>query len=394
MRLFLALLLALVTTGCGKHEPRDEHAPSAPSATASARGAEPDEHEGLPRRVKLTPEVIAEAHLQTAPVRVGTLALTLTLPGEITADPDRSARISSPVAGRIEEVRFKEGSAVKKGDTLAIIRVPELGKVRGALAVAQARAKAARSNADRLQALLDKKLTSTQSVVDAETEARALTLEAQALSAELSAMGAGAQGGAPFLLTLRSPIDGVVIARDAVVGQPVTADNTLGQIADLREVWFLGRVFEKDLGRLRRGAGAEVELNAYPSARFSGTLDHIGQRIDPVARTVTARVRLQNRDDMLRIGLFGAAHVEAGGGEPRAPRLLVPRSALTEIGGKPVVFVKQPDGDFEVHEVVLGEGALGKVEVVSGLREGEEVVTDGAFTLKSVVLKGTFAEED
>ncbi len=73
---------------------------------------------------------------------------------------------------------------------------------------------------------------------------------------------------------------------------------------------------------------------------------------------------------------------------------MVPRSAVAEINSKPVVFVRHPDDDFELHPVVLGHAALGKVEVLSGLREGEEVVVDGAFTLKSLVLKSTFAEEE
>lgn len=386
---------ALAMTSCSKSdkpEKGDAHE-NQPSAAASAHG-EHDEHEELPTRVKLTPEVIADAQIQTAAVKKGTLAITVSLPGEIAVDPDRAARIAAPVAGRIEEVRFKEGAAVKKGETLAVIRVPELGKVRGAQAVAFAKAKAARANTDRLKSLLEKHLTSEQSVVDAETEAQALSIEARALGEQLTAMGANAGANSPFLLTLKAPIDGVVITRDAVVGQPATAEQTLGSIADLREVWFLGRVFEKDLGSLKIGAGVEVQLNAYPKERFEGKVDHIGQKIDPVARTVTARVSLTNRSDMLRIGLFGMASVETGGAQVREPRLLVPRSALTEIGQKQVVFVKHSDGDFEMHGVVLGDAALGNVEIVSGLREGEEVVVEGVFTLKSAVLKGTFAEEE
>lgn len=391
------LVAALAMMSCAKSdkpEKGDAHETQASPAASARAGNEHDEHEELPTQVKLAPQVIADARIRTAPVKKGTLALSVSLPGEISADPDRSARIASPVAGRIEEVRFKEGVAVKKGDALAVIRVPELGKVRGAQAVALAKAKAARTNADRLKALLSQRLTSEQSVVDADAEARALSIEARALGEQLAAMGAGAGAGAPFLLTLRAPIDGVVIARDAIVGQPVTAEQTLGSIADLREVWFLGRVFEKDLGRLRVGARAEVQLNAYPAERFEGTVDYIGQRIDPAARTVTARVRLANREDMLRLGLFGTAHVETGGTQVREPRLLVPRSALTEIGQKNVVFVKHEGGDFEMHVVVLGDSALGNVEIVSGLREGEEIVVEGVFTLKSAVLKGTLEEDE
>jgi cobalt-zinc-cadmium efflux system membrane fusion protein len=388
------LVVVFVAVRASKPEEPQVKASPAPSASASSGAEAADEHEELPKHVKLTPDAVKDASIRTEPTRKGALAVTISLPGEIAADPDRSARIASPAEGKVEEVRFKEGAMIKKGDTLAVVRVPELGKVRGAQASTLAKAKAARANANRLKALLEQRLTSEQAVVDADAEARALSVEAQALGEQLSALGANAQSGAPFLLALRSPIDGTAITRDAVIGQPVAADHTLGSIADLREVWFLARVFEKDLGRLKIGVSADVQLNAYPKERFQGKVDYIGQTIDPVARTVTARISLSNRNDLLRIGLFGMAHVATGDSETHEPRLLVPRSAVTEIGDKPVVFVKQSDTEFELHEVVLGDGALGIVEVISGLREGEEVVVEGVFTLKSVVLKGTLEEDE
>ncbi len=73
---------------------------------------------------------------------------------------------------------------------------------------------------------------------------------------------------------------------------------------------------------------------------------------------------------------------------------MIPRSAVTDIAGKSVVFVRQADGDFDMHEVVLGNAALGRVEIVSGLREGEQIVRDGVFSLKSAVLKGSLQEEE
>lgn len=367
------------TTSTGSHEEHDEH-------------RDEPAHEELPKRVKLDPKVVEAAKIRTEPVKREALALTLRLPGEISADPDKLARVSAPVAGRVEQVSFKEGGAVQRGDVLAVVRVPEIGKARGALAGAQARAKAARANADRLKHLVDQKLAAAQEYENAAAEAAAYEAEARAVSAELSAMGTGGGGGAS--LTLRAPIAGVVIARDAVVGQPVTGESVLATIADLSEVWFLGRVFEKDLGRLREGAAAEITLNAYPDERFTGLLEYLGRQVDPTARTVTARVRLQNRGDALRLGLFGAARVNVDGAERRPAALVVPHSAVMEVAGKPVVFVRQPDAHFELHEVVLGEGAAGKVEILSGLREGEDAVIEGGFTLKSAVLKSAFAEEE
>lgn len=388
-RTFIVLTFVLLA-GCKNKSPDKETDPK-PTGGEVPHNDEP-EHEGLPKRVRLSPKVITAAKIQTAPATTEVLSSTVTLPGEIVADPDRSARVSTPIAGRLVDVHFKEGSSVAKGQTLATVRIPELGKVRGALAAATAKAAAARTNADRLSGLAEKGLAAKQEALSAKADADALNAEVTALREQLAALGGPAGGGAE--LVIRAPVSGVVVTRDAVIGQPITTEQTIATIADLDEAWFLGRAFEKDLGRLRLGARAEVELNAYPKEHFDGTIEYLGKQVDPVARTVTARIRLANRADILRIGLFGSARVSVDDDTKKSPVLVVPRSALTEIGGKSAVFVRHADDDFELHEVVLGRAALGKIEIVSGLREGEQIVTDGVFTLKSAVLKSTLKEDD
>lgn len=397
-RTAVLVVLALVG-GCSRNnkEPekkeKDEHVKVAPAAS-SAGHVDEDEHKGLPTRVRLDPAVIVDAKIKTAPVVREVLAATIDLPGELSSDPNKTARLTALVPGRIEAVNFNEGQNVKKGDVLIVIKVPELGKAKAAFAATAAKAAAARTNADRLQALAEKRLAANQEVLAAKAEADALDAEARAAEEQLRALGTATTGAVGSQLALRAPVAGAVVARDAVVGQAVTADQNLATIADLGEVWFLGRVFEKNLGQVRVGSPAEVQLNAYPKERFTGSVEYLGKQIDPTARTVVARVRLTNRGELLRLGLFGVARVGTAEESKKAPVLVVPRSAVTEIGHKPVVFVKQPDGDFDLHEVVLGEGALGKVEIVNGLREGEEAVVEGVFTLKSAVLKSTFGEED
>jgi cobalt-zinc-cadmium efflux system membrane fusion protein len=387
VRPWVVALVALAA--CSRPAKDNDEVAPVDSAHADERA-----HGGLPKRVRLPPNVIADAKIETTPVSMEVLATTLGLAGDIVADPDKSARVSSPVAGHLESVSVKEGSHVKKGDALAVLRVPDLGKVRGAYLATGAKARTARSNAERLKALLDQRLTSEQAYLDAKAEADSLDAESMALGDQLNAMGAGTGGGADFLLTLRAPLAGTVIARDAVVGQPVTTEQVLASIADLSEVWFLGRVFEKDLGRLAEGSPAEVTLNAYPTQHFEGTLERLGQQIDPVARTLTARVRLTNKDQLLRVGLFGVARIGLAQCEKREPGLIIPRTALSEIAGKQVVFVQEADGDYELHEVTVGDSALGRVQILTGLREGERVVSSGAFTLKSSVLKASLAEDE
>lgn len=384
----IALLAIVVALGCKKPE-----AAPAPAASSSdpAHKDEPD-HEGLPKRVHLTEDVVNAAGIKSQPVKREVLAASHDLPGEIGADPDRTAQIAARMAGRLDRVNVREGSMVKAGDVVAVVRAPELGELSSAYQSLAARAKAARANAERLEKLLAARLASQQEVLVAQSEADALEAQARAAQERLGAVGTGAGAGAT--LALRSPIAGTVVARQAVVGQPVTADQSIATIVDLREAWFLARVFEQNLARVRVGARAEVQLNAYPNDHFTGTVEYVGQQIDPSARTVVARIRLQNKSDMLRLGLFGIARIDTGEQPKGTPIIVVPRTAIAEIGGKNIVFVRHPDNDFEVHEVVLGASALGRVEIVAGLREGEEVVVEGVFTLKSAVLKASLAEEE
>jgi cobalt-zinc-cadmium efflux system membrane fusion protein len=386
-RSLLALLLLL---RCG----RDAAPPSPSEATSGAGGDEhrdEPEHERLPRRVRVSDKVMVAAKIQTAPARKEVLAITLALPGEISADPDRSARVASPSPGQLSELRFQEGRRVKRGEVLAHVRIADLSRLRAGYVAAASKASSARANATRLQELAGKGLAAHQEALDARAAADALQAEAKSIEQQLQQLGANAASGSE--LALRAPIAGVVISRAAVIGQAVSAQDTIAEIADLSEVWFLGRVFEKDLANVHTGAAAEVELNAFPQRRFSGSVEYVGRQIDALARTVTARIRLDNSSDLLRLGLFGTAHV-ASGTEQSEPVLVTARTAVTEIAGKSFVFVRQPDGDFELHEVSLGEANLGQIQVLSGLREGELVVVQGAFTLKSAVLRGSLSEEE
>ena len=378
------LAIVLVLVGCDRSKPGASDAPK-PTVSNAARDTR--------KSVRLSAKVIADAKIKTALVAMEVLVGTLDLTGEVTSDPDKTARVASPVAGLVEEVSFKEGTPVKKGDVLALVRVPELGKIRSAYASTQAKAKAARSNADRLSALRAQGLSSEQESLNAEAEAKSLEAETRALGEQIAAMGMNA-GGVGALLTLRAPLAGIAVTRDAVAGQPISADQSIGTIADLSDLWFLARVYERDLDQVQLGAKATVRLDALPNDAFEGTVGYVGKQVDPKTRTLMARIQITNREGRLRLGLYGTAHVHAADETKKPASIVVPRTAVLDMGGKSVAFVKKSDGSFEVHEVVVGETSLDKVEIKGGLDAGQEVVVEGGFTVKSALLKSTFAEEE
>lgn len=407
----LVLIATLAGFGCAqparpapsekRDEKRDEKAatPAPKEAANKADGGDHKdeaEHEGLPSRVQLSADVINSAGIKTAAVEMSALPQTVALTGEVIADPDRAAKITTRVAGRIVEVFVKEGDRVKSGALIAIVESPELAKARAAFTAANARYRSAQRNAERLANVAAKGLASGQEVQAAQAEASALEAEARAARQTLDAFGPSAteDGGSAARLQLRSPIAGGVLSRDAVRGQTVNADHVVATIADLSKAYFTARLFEKDLARIRPGAAGEVRLNAYPNEVFEGAVDSVGKQLDPTARTVLARIAVKDHGGLLKVGLFGTALIVVPDRAPRTPRVVVPLSAVTKIADREVVFVREPDQDFEVHPVTLGRSAAGRVEILSGLRAGEHVVVEGVFTLKSAVLKSTFGEEE
>ncbi|MBL4689206.1 MAG: efflux RND transporter periplasmic adaptor subunit, partial [Nannocystaceae bacterium] len=208
----------------------------------------------------------------------------------------------------------------------------------------------------------------------------------------LRAIGVGRSGRGPILFQVRSPIAGVVTDRNVVAGDPVTETSVIATVVSAEEVWFVGRIFERDVARVREGRSAVVVLNAHPEEMFEGTVTNISLEVDPGARTLSARIPLKNRDGKLRLGLFGTASIVVDA-EPIRPEVTVPRSAVTEVLGEDVVFVRMDDGHFELHDVTLGRFDAEHVEVVHGLRVGEHVVSEGVFNLKSVLLRDTFGED-
>ncbi len=366
-------------------------------ANASGTHTDEEEHEAMPTRVRLTAGAVKDGKVRVEEARVGQLSPTVDVTGEVVADPDHVARVSARIVGRIVEVRFKEGDSVKQGAIMAVIESSELARARAAWTGASTRAVTARANAERLAAASKDGLVPIQQATTADAEATAMEADALAARQVLSAFGVGVNPVPPdeaALLPIRAPIGARVVARDAFLGQTVAADHVLATLVNMQRVFFQARLFEKHLADVQAGRTADVRLNAYPLEVFPGVVDAIGQQVDPTARTVVARIALQNRGGLLKPGLFGVARVVADRPASGPPVITIPIAAVTRVADRDVVFVAHPDGDYELHPVALGALAGGRVEVIQGLRPGENVVVEGTFTLKSLVLKSTFGEED
>lgn len=187
-----------------------------------------------------------------------------------------------------------------------------------------------------------------------------------------------------------SPISGIIVDRHLTRGELVDSTTRLYTIADLSDVWVIGRVYERDVRFLKPGQTATVRLNAFPDESFAGVVDYISSRLDPATRTVQARVILPNPERRLRSGMFGVVSVfiERGDPDPSAPGgLLVPIQAVQRLKEGHAVYQVLAPGRFRQVPVQVLARSRQFAEVSGPLKVGDKVVVGDTFVLKSEVGK-------
>jgi len=182
-------------------------------------------------------------------------------------------------------------------------------------------------------------------------------------------------GSSVFSLT--APISGVVVERNATVGATVGSDANLFKIIDLSSVWIDANVFEKDLERVRLGQAVKVTVPAFPESTFYGKVTLITSVVDPDTRTVKIRTEVPNRDGRLKPDMFASVEIVIAA---KRTAISIPLSAVLEDGGKQVVFVADGN-EYKEKEVTLGLKSEDRVEITSGLNEGDKVVVKGNYLL-------------
>lgn len=375
----LVLVGALAIGACGGGD-------AAPAETAAA-----EEHAGEEGVVVLDTAAIRLGGIQVGEVQsVTTTALAVT--GSITFDADRVSHVGSRSNGRIVAVRSDLGAQVARGQALATLESVEVGQIRAEEREAEALLKIAQENYAREQRLAEQGISSRKELLEAEAMLRRAEAALHSAEDRLQVLGASHDHGAGGEFTLVAPFAGVVVARDASLGEMATPADTLFTVADLSEVWIELDIFERDLARVKRGQSVAVLVSAYPSRSFPGRIVYVGDVLDPAKRTVRARVEIPNRDAALKPGMFATANIQVGGGG--RPMAVVPQDAVQTVEGKLVVFVPgDAPGEFRAVPVEVGPTTDGnRIVILSGIAPGSRVVTVGAFALRSELSKGEIGE--
>jgi len=302
------------------------------------------------------------------------------LNGRITYNENFTARVSSPIAGRIVSIKLQPGDTVKAGDALVTLDSPELAQAVADLNKAQADETRKRLAFERAQKLHDGEVLPRKDLESAEADLAQARAEAE--RARLRLRNLAPTGGARENYVLRSPISGVVSERKANPGLEVRPDlaDPLYVITDPTRLWVMIDLPERNLSKVQPGHPVAVEVDAWPGERFPGVIEKVGETVDPATRRIQVRCSLPNPARRLKPEMYARVTLLA---DVNQRALRVPNGALITEGLYSHLFVEKSPGVFEKRRVSLRLQDRDYSYVASGLNAGERVVASGALLLNS-----------
>jgi membrane fusion protein, heavy metal efflux system len=402
------VVLAILTVACTGNKkaalPESSKADTTPAAnTVESKPAS---------FVFLTPEAQKHAALHVEDLRESEIADALEAPGVLTLNADRTAGVGAVVDGRLVFVGAKVGDTVRQGQVLARMHSHEVHDSRAEYRKAEEALRRSRSHEayarrvrDRQQKLFDLKAASRSDLELAEMELRSAEAAVKTAEAELNKQrvhlveflevpieedrGEGHEHDSDDV-PLKSTLNGIIMERPHPVGSVVSMGQEIFRIADLSSLWMIANVNEADLPALRIGERVRLRVKAHPDRMFTGTLLRMGEALDPTTRTLRVRVLVPNPHGLLKPEMYATASFDRSS---MRRTLTVPRSAVQDLAGQSSVFVAVASDRFEVRSVQTAPFSDDKLEIISGLKAGDRVVTRGSFALKAQLLRNLVEEE-
>jgi len=299
------------------------------------------------------------------------------VPGRVSFDEKRTASLSAPLPGRVEQVQVRIGDRVQEGDKLFNVRSAAWADLEREMASARANVEVKRRIAARARELVEIRAVPEKDALAAEADLHEAELAERASSAKRASLRIAPEGDNLFWVI--APRSGTVVDLDVVASQEVqpSGDHPLVRISELSEVLVLADVQESDAYDLRVGGQVTIRTRAGSVTR-TGTIDRISEVVDPKRRTVELRIRAANGDRALRPNSFVDVELQS---DPSQRRVRVPAEAVVTDGQSSVVFVSRGEGKLERVTVTPGRQRGGEVELRTGLEPGARYVSKGAILL-------------
>ena len=341
--------------------------------------------------VRLSEEDVRRFGIEVDRAGSGEFEIHLSVPGEIVINTNRMAHIVPRVSGVVQEVKKKLGDVVKTGQVMAVIRSRALADAKAGYLAAIERYDLAKTIFEREEKLWKEKISSEQEYLNAKKAFAEAKIQMRSAEQKLRALGFSQEYLEKLPLEQESqftkfditaPFDGTVINKHITLGEVVGSDTDVFVVADLDTVWVDLQVHQKDVGLIKKGQTVIISAkSSVPETK--GAIDYVAPVIDEKTRTALARVVLDNTSRRLRPGTFITANVLV---ENRNAKLVVSKDILQDVDDKTCIFIKSEHG-FEARPVTIGRSNERKVEIVTGLRAGETIVTKNSFRLKAELEK-------
>jgi cobalt-zinc-cadmium efflux system membrane fusion protein len=312
-------------------------------------------------------------------------AAAASLNGRLVWNEDKTVRIFTPLAGRVERIAVQPGDRVQQGQTLAVIASPDLGQAQADARRAQGEYALAEQNLVRVKELHQHGVAAAKDFHTAEAEYARAESELKRTQVRLKLYGGGSQVDQSY--ALKSPLTGVVVEKTINPGQELRPDQ-MGAgapaqfvITDPAYLWVLLDASERDLPHLKVGRTLKVRVPAYADEAFDAKVAAVADFLDPATRTIKVRATLDNSKRLLKSEMFVTAVVSDNG----AKILQVPARAVFFQGGSNFVFVDDGNGGYTRRKVETGDVYDGNIAITAGVARGQKVVTDGALLLQQML---------
>lgn len=337
--------------------------------------------------IQLTSQQMVEQGLKVAVASTGLVEKLTTLPGKLVVNTDQQAQISPNFSGYIEQVNVALGQSVQKGQTLAVLIVPELIDQQANLRMAQVNLDLARKDYQREQQLWSQGISAKQDYQRAENAYRQAQITVQSSQARLNALGASGNNNGRFLI--KAPISGVISKKDIVVGENVQLADQLFVIENLKDLWLEFNLPNTSNIHLQVGQILNFKTNG-SDQNYQAKVQTLNSQADLQTGRLQVRAKVTTQADVLRPNVLVNVFVTDAQAKTA---LRVQKKALQQVEGKPVVFVIESEEKGLVHlkaqpiEVGVSSQDGQWLEVISGLTEGQKYIADGSFLLKSELEK-------
>ena len=347
--------------------------------------------------VTFTPEAITRAGIEVQPVSPSSAAGRVRVPGTVQPNAYRTTVVTSLVGGRITRVSAELGQPVKRGHTLAEVYSPELAEAQTRFVASRAELDAHDRELRRTERLVEIGAASRQDLERIHAEHTAAITTVQSHRSRLTLLGVSegqiaklASGSAMMpTVSIASPLDGVVMSREANPGMNVDPSASLFTVADISTVWIVGDLNERDLAGVRLGSPVSITTTSMPGAAREGKVSYIDPQIKVETRTAQLRVEISNPGQQFRFGMYVDMEIregpESGVQGPQSSPVTVPRGAVQVVGNRSVVYVAVPGqaGQFSPRVIEPGQTVGDAIQVLSGLTAGDVIVTKGSFAVRS-----------